>query len=413
MEPMSMDEMLDYLVKHKGSDLHLIAGLPPSIRLHGDIVPIEGAERLTPDSAQQVVYSMLTEEQIERFQSSPETRNELDFAYGISGVGRFRCNVYRQRGTIGCVIRALASTIPTLESLGLPPSVHMFTQLHRGLVLVTGPTGSGKSTTLAAMIAEINATRKCHIITIEDPIEYVHNSKLSFVSQREVGEYGDTLSFRNALKYALRQDPDVILIGEMRDYDTIGIAITSAETGHLVFGTLHTASASQTVGRMIDVFPSDQQNQIVTQLAANIQGVVSQILLPTADGTGRVAAVEVMKANTAIRNLIRTNSIDGIYQSIGTGMREGMVTMDASIIELVKRGKVTFEVAFSRLRDDVSRHQIEQFRKPGSTVPLPRGSEARPAPAGASAASAAAEDEAAQSKRSFMSSAIPPWEQKK
>jgi twitching motility protein PilT len=313
------------------------------------------------------------------------------------------------------VIRALASKIPTLESLGLPPSVRMFTEMHRGLVLVTGPTGSGKSTTLAAMIAEINASRKCHIITIEDPIEYVHNSKLSFVSQREVGEHGDTLSFRNALKYALRQDPDVILIGEMRDYDTIGIAITSAETGHLVFGTLHTASASQTVGRMIDVFPSDQQNQVVTQLAANIQGVVSQILLPTADGTGRVAAVEVMKANTAIRNLIRTNSIDGIYQSIGTGMREGMVTMDASIIELVRTGKVSFEVAYSRLRDDVSRRQIEQYRKPGTPVPGPGAG--RGAPGGGRRRDRKPDPPRPAtphpSARRSCPRRFPPWEQKK
>lgn len=408
MEPMTMDAMLNYLVEKGGSDLHLIAGLPPSIRLHGEIIPIEGAETLTPASAQDVVYSMLTEEQIERFQTSPQTRNELDFAYGIPGVGRFRCNVYRQRGTIGCVIRALAAKIPTLESLRLPASIHQFTEMHRGLVLVTGPTGSGKSTTLAAMIDEINASRRCHIITVEDPIEYVHNSKLSFVSQREVGEYGDTLSFRNALKYALRQDPDVILIGEMRDYETIGIAITSAETGHLVFGTLHTASASQTVGRMIDVFPSDQQNQVVTQLAANIQGVVSQILLPVADGTGRVAAAEVMKANTAIRNLIRTGSIDGIYQAIGTGSRDGMVTMDYSIIELVKKGKVTFEVAYSRLRDDASRRQIEQFRKPGTTIPGPGAASSGEVPR-----EAPPSGETEASKRpSFLSSAIPPWEQK-
>jgi twitching motility protein PilT len=415
MELMTMDAMLQYLVDKGGSDLHLIAGLPPSIRLHGEIIPVEGAERLTPDSAQEVVYSMLTEEQIQRFQTSPETRNELDFAYGIPGVGRFRCNVYRQRGTIGSVIRALAAKIPTLESLGLPASVSQFTELHRGLVLVTGPTGSGKSTTLAAMIDKINATRKCHIITVEDPIEYVHNSKLSFVSQREVGEYADTMSFRNALKYALRQDPDVILIGEMRDYETIGIAITSAETGHLVFGTLHTASASQTVGRMIDVFPSDQQNQVVTQLAANIQGVVSQILLPTSDGAGRVASTEIMRANTAIRNLIRTGSIDGIYQAIGTGSRDGMVTMDNSIMELVRTGKVTFEVAYSRLRDDTSRRQIEQFRQPGTPIPgsEPRAEVARETPTGAGASSDAKGESTGSKRPSMLSSAIPPWEQKK
>lgn len=413
---MTMNELLEYLVKMGGSDLHLLAGLPPAIRLHGDLVPVQGQGPLSPEELKKTVYSILTPTQIQSFESDPQTRNELDFAYGIPEIGRFRCNVHRQRGTVGCVIRALASKIPTLESLGLPPAVHSFTELHRGLVLVTGPTGSGKSTTLAAMIGEINATRRCHIITVEDPIEYVHASKLSFVMQREVGANGDTLSFKNALKYALRQDPDVILIGEMRDYETIGIAITSAETGHLVFGTLHTASASQTVGRIIDVFPSDQQNQVVTQLAANIQGVVSQILLPKADGKGRAVAAEIMRANTAIRNLIRTNNIDGIYQSIGTGMREGMVTMDASIVELVKQGVVSYETAITRLRDDVTRRQIEQYRPAGAGPTLTMETEGNPAsrrevPTAQKTPTTEGSDAAGKFK--FMKSAIPPWEQKK
>ena len=361
---MTMDELLKYLVAQGGSDLHLLAGLPPAIRINGSLHPIPSAERFTPDSVRELIYSVLSPEHIKAFETDPLTRNELDFAHSIPGVGRFRFNVHKQRSSVAAVIRALSFDIPRLDTLGLPDAVEKLTHHAKGLVLVTGPTGSGKSTTLASMIDLINSTRNLHIITIEDPIEYLHKSKKSYVTQREVGELDDTLSFSNALKYALRQDPDVILVGELRDYETMGTAVTSAETGHLVFGTLHTPSAAQTIGRIIDVFPADQQPQIITQLASNLLGVISQVLLPTADGKGRTVAVEIMIANTAIRNHIRTNNVDGTYQSIQTGSKEGMITMDQSLINLVREGRITYEVANPHIRDDVTRRQLEQFKAP-------------------------------------------------
>jgi twitching motility protein PilT len=279
------------------------------------------------------------------FEQDPETRNELDFAYGIPGLGRFRFNLHRTKGRVGAAIRCLSDRIPPLEELGLPESVKEFTRVKRGLILVTGTTGSGKSTTLASLIDVINNTRRDHILTIEDPIEYVHTSKLAYVTQREVGNAGDTLSFKNALKYALRQDPDVILIGEMRDYETIGIAITSAETGHLVFGTLHTSSAAATVSRIVDVFPTDQQPQVRVQLAGNIVGVISQVLLPKKDHSGRCLACEVMLANAAVRSNIRSGKVDAIYQTMQTASQEGMQTMDQCLLRLCREGKIDFEVA--------------------------------------------------------------------
>ncbi|MCH8332568.1 type IV pilus twitching motility protein PilT [Candidatus Sumerlaeota bacterium] len=407
--PLTMDEMLKNLVDAGGSDLHLLAGLRPAIRLHGKLTPIEGAAEFTPESIRRVIYDVLTAEQIKTYEENPETRGELDFAYGLPGVGRFRFNVHRQRGSDGAVVRALATTIPALDSLNLPESVKDLASVAKGLSLVTGPTGSGKTTTLAAMIDWINTNRAEHIITIEDPIEYVHNSKKSYVMQREVGPAGDTLSFKNALKYALRQDPDVILIGEMRDYVTIGIAITSAETGHLVFGTLHTSSASQTVGRIIDVFPADEQPQVVTQLASNLVGVCSQILLPKIGG-GRIALVEIMKNNTAIKNQIRTNSIDGIYQSIQTGSKEGMVTMDQSIVEAVSSGEIEYEVAEPHIRDDVTKTKIEKYRGKAPPKAPPKASPAGVAPGAQPAAPPPPEPKESTTRASGM--AIPPWEKK-
>jgi twitching motility protein PilT len=365
---------------------------------------------MTPEAMRKLVYPILSAEQIEKFENDPVTRHELDFAYSLKGVGRFRCNIYQQQGSIAGAMRALQATIPKLHDLGLPNIVRAFADIHKGLALVTGPTGSGKTTTLAALIDIVNETREDHIITIEDPIEYVHTPKKCYISQREVGPNGDTMSFKNALKYALRQDPDVILVGEMRDYETMGIAITSAETGHLVFGTLHTVSASQTIGRIIDVFPPDQQPQIITQLSANLAGVVSQIILPRADGQGRVVACEVMRNNVAIRNLIKTNNIDGIYQSIGTGGREGMQTMDSSILALVKEGLITYETALPRLRDDSSKRQIEEYKGKAPRAASP------PAPAPAPASPAPAQDRPSESapasKSSLMSGVIPPWEKR-
>lgn len=263
-----------------------------------------------------------------------------------------------QRGTIAATVRALADRIPGLAELGLPESANELIKAKRGLVLVTGPTGSGKSTTLAAMIDAVNSTRPDHIITIEDPVEYLHKSKKSYVTQREVGNAGDTLSFKNALKYALRQDPDVILIGEMRDYETIGIAITSAETGHLVFGTLHTSSAAQTVSRVVDVFPADQQPQARIQLASNLIGVVSQILLPRSDKEGRALACEVMLANAAVRNNIRMGKVESIYQTLQTSGGEGMQTMDQCLIRLCREGKIDYETAAPYLHEKTSHETI-------------------------------------------------------
>jgi len=272
---MTIDDLLKIMVEKKASDLNIIAGLRPGLRIQGELVPLQEAESLTPQSCKDLVFSILTDLQKQLFEQDPNSRNELDFAYGVQGLGRFRFNIHRSTGSVGAAIRCLSDRVPPLEELGLPASVKEFTQARRGLVLVTGPTGSGKSTTLASIIDAINTTRRDHILTIEDPVEFVHNSKMAYVTQREVGNAGDTLSFKNALKYALRQDPDVILIGEMRDYETIGIAITSAETGHLVFGTLHTSSAASTVSRIVDVFPTDQQPQVRVQLASNLLGVIS------------------------------------------------------------------------------------------------------------------------------------------
>jgi len=359
---MTFNELLKRMVEKNASDLHLIAGLPPAFRVHGELVPVDGIERFTPESLKDFIFAALTTHQQNMFQNDPASRNELDFGYGIPGVGRFRVNVHVSRGSIGASVRALANRIPSLEELGLPNGTKDFARAKRGLVLVTGPTGSGKSTSLAALVDLVNKTRHDHILTIEDPIEYVHNSQLSYVTQREVGASGDTLSFRNALKYALRQDPDVILIGEMRDYETIGIAITSAETGHLVFGTLHTASAAQTVSRVVDVFPTDQQPQVRTQLASTLIGIVSQVLLPKKDGSGRVAACEILWANSAVRNNIRAGKVDSIYQTLQTSSAEGMQTMDQALIKLCREGKIDYEAAKPYIYEKSTHDTIKALR---------------------------------------------------
>ena len=331
------------LIERKGSDLHIIAGLRPAIRIDGKLTPLENYEVLSAKRSKELIFSILSGSQKMLFESDKDNKYELDFGYGIENMGRFRFNVYMQKGTVAAAIRALGDKIPNIEDLGLPESIRDFAKEKRGLILVTGPTGSGKSTTLAALIGLINQTRMDHIITIEDPIEFIHKSDKSYVTQREVGL--DTLSYKKALKYALRQDPDVILIGEMRDYETIGIALTAAETGHLVLGTLHTSGATQTIGRIIDVFPPSQQAQIQTQLALNLVGIISQILLPRIDRTGRCMACEIVKVNPAIRNNIRTNKAEAIYQTIQTSKAEGMITMDNALINLYKEGIIDFETA--------------------------------------------------------------------
>ncbi len=359
---MTFHDLLKLMIERKASDLHLIAGLHPALRIQGELLPLTEIDRPSPQTVKDLVFGVLTPHQINLFENDPESRNELDFAYGLAGVGRFRINIHLQRGTVAVSVRALANTIPKLEDLGLPDSVREFTRAKRGLVLVTGPTGSGKSTTLAAIIDAINSTRKDHILTIEDPVEYLHSSKQSYVTQREVGSSGDTLSFRNGLKYALRQDPDVILIGEMRDYETIGIAITSAETGHLVFGTLHTSSAAQTVSRIVDVFPTDQQPQVRIQLAANLLGVISQVLIPGRNNGGRSLACEVMIANPAVRNNIRAGKVEAVYQTLQTSSAEGMQTMDQSLIRLCREGRIDYEAAKPYITDKTTHETIRATR---------------------------------------------------
>jgi twitching motility protein PilT len=335
-------EILLQVVAQKASDLHITAGAPPMLRVRGSLAPVEGMQRLTATDTREIVYAILNSSQRQRL----ETDWQIDFAYSIPGHARFRVNTYFQRGTIGAAFRLIpAETVP-IEKLGLPPVIRDFARKPRGIVLVTGPTGSGKSTTLASIINEINETREEHILTIEDPIEFLHRHKKCIVNQRELG--GDAKSFSMGLKAALRQDPDVILVGEMRDMETIGTALTAAETGHLVFATLHTQDAPQTVDRIIDVFPPAQQGQVRAQLAIGLQGIVTQTLVPTADGKGRQAAAEILVPTPGVRNLIREGKTHQIYSLIQTGASHGMQTMDASLASLVRSGRITQAIAETR-----------------------------------------------------------------
>lgn len=343
VDDMHIDDLLRITVEKGGSDLHLSAGLPPMVRVDGRLHPLPFAP-LNPRDIQRLVYDVLTGDQIQKF----EKTKELDFSYGVKDIGRFRFNVYRQRGSVGCAMRAIPSVIPTLEQLRLPSILRELTRRHSGLILVTGPTGSGKSTTIASMIDVINTERNCHIMTIEDPIEYLHSHKNSMVNQRELGT--DTDSFHNALRAVLREDPDVILVGEMRDLETIRAALTLAETGHLVFATLHTRNAPQTIDRVVDVFPPEQQEQIRVQLANTLEAVIAQQLLPMLGG-GRVAAVEIMIATPAIRNLIREGKVHQIYSIMETSSQQGMQTMDRVLADLHLNGLVSFEEAVLRCID--------------------------------------------------------------
>ncbi len=334
--------VLALVAERQASDLHLTAGFPPAIRESGRVEPVEGFEALTSQQTREVIYGILSEDQRKRF----ETGNQLDFAYAIPGVARFRVNAYMQRGAVSAAFRLVPHGIPALEDLGVPAVLRDLTRKPRGFVLVTGPTGSGKSTTLAAMIDVINRERQDHILTIEDPIEFLHQHKRSIVNQREVGS--DAPDFSLGLRAALRQDPDVILVGEMRDLETISTALTAAETGHLVFATLHTQSTAQTIDRIIDVFPPEQQQQVRTQLSVALQGVVTQQLLPTSDGRGRAVACEVLIPNPAVRNLIREAKTHQIYSAIQTAGSIGMQTMDSDLVRLVRAGKITRELAEQR-----------------------------------------------------------------
>ncbi len=347
-----IDDLLRYAVSVGASDLHLTSQMPGCIRLHGAIRPIEGCPVLDNETIRDMIFGILPASQRERF----EEEKELDTSHSIPGVGRFRVNVFRQRGTVAAALRSIPHEIPPFDSLGIPEAIRSFSEMRRGLVLVTGPTGSGKSTTLASLVDIINRTKPLHIMTIEDPIEFLHNHKRAIVNQREVGE--DTNSFTEALRRVLREDPDVILVGEMRDLETISMALTAAETGHLVFGTLHTQDAPQTIDRVIDVFPTNQQEQVRTMLSAALEGVVTQQLILNAEGTGRLAATEVMMCTPAIRNLIRSSKTHQIYSLMQTGATYGMQTMDQGLAKLVKEGRVTEAVAFDRCRneDDLRQH---------------------------------------------------------
>jgi twitching motility protein PilT len=341
----SVQELLVQVLSMDASDLHITAAAPPTVRLHGDLKPLSQYPPLEPEQLRRMIYAILTQRQRERL----EQELELDMSYSLPGKGRFRVNVYFQRDAIGAAFRLIPFSIRTVEELGLPPHMTDFARLPRGLVLVTGPTGSGKSTTLAALVDVVNTELEVHIMTVEDPIEYLHRHKRAVVNQREVGS--DTHSFANALKHVLRQDPDVVLVGEMRDLETIQTAITAAETGHLVFATLHTQDAPQTIDRIIDAFPSFQQQQVRVQLSTTLQGIVTQQLLQTWDGKSRVAAAEIMVATPAIRNLIRESKVHQIYSAMQAGGRYGMRTMDQALAHLVREGKVAMELARQRCHD--------------------------------------------------------------
>jgi len=341
----SIRELLTKMIDDGASDLHIVVGAPPMVRIHGGLESMPGYNRLTPEETQEIMYSVMNEEQIAEF----EAEKECDLSFGIDGLSRFRLNVYRDRGSVVGAFRAIPFEILTFEQLGLPRIVSEFAYKPLGLILVCGPTGSGKSTTLAAIIDKINQERNSHIITIEDPIEYLHSHNRSVVNQREV--HADTKSFTQALRRVLRQDPDVILIGEMRDTETIQAALTVAETGHLAFATLHTNDALQTINRIVDVFPSAQQDQVRTQLSFVLEGVVVQQLIPRADGMGRVMAMEIMVPNPAIRALIRAEKIEQIPSMIEIGKGEGMMTMNQSLYRLMRRGVITTDMAFKRTSD--------------------------------------------------------------
>lgn len=341
----SLHELLKELVKRGASDLHITTGSPPQLRINGKLAPLDGAA-LNANDTKILCYSILTETQKHRF----EEQHELDLSFGVKGLSRFRANIFLQRGAPAAAIRIIPYKIRTLEELGLPPIVNELVQKPRGLILVTGPTGCGKSTTLAAMIDKINEERQDHIVTIEDPIEYLHKHKGCLVNQREVG--ADTNSFKNALKYILRQDPDVVLIGEMRDLETIESALVVAETGHLAFATLHTNSCVQTINRIVDVFSPYQQPQVRAQLSFVLEGVLTQTLIPKLNGDGRVLALEVMIPNVAIRNLIREDKIHQIYSQMQVGQsRFGMQTMNQSLASLYQRRLISYEDAIGRSSD--------------------------------------------------------------
>jgi twitching motility protein PilT len=341
----NLHQLLRAVVEKGASDLHITTGTPPQLRIDGSLLPLK-TQPLSPADTKQLCYSVLSEDQKVAF----ERKNEIDLSFGVKGLARFRANLFVQRGAVAGVFRQIPFRILSFDELGLPSVVAEIASLPSGLVLVTGPTGSGKTTTLAAMIDKVNAERRYHILTIEDPIEFLHPNKLSVVNQREVGT--DTTSFKDALRYALRQDPDVVLIGELRDLETIEAALTISETGHLVLGTLHTNSAVQSINRVIDAFPSSHQEQVRAQLSFVLQGVITQMLVPNADGPGRSLALEIMIPNPAIRNLIREDKVHQIYSVMQTGQAvSGMQTMNQSLLNLCARRLITRDEALARSQE--------------------------------------------------------------
>ena len=354
VEDLHLDDLLRETCERGSSDLHLTVALPPMLRVDGSLVHT-GYQPLAPNDTQRLIYDILTGDQVQSF----EKTRELDFSYGIKGVGRFRVNVYQQRGSVGAALRWIPNEIPTFEQLGLPPILRELSRKNSGLILVTGPTGSGKTTTIASMIDTINCQRRVHIMTVEDPIEYLHRHKKAMINQREL--HTDTDTFENALRAVLREDPDVILIGEMRDLTTIAAALTLAETGHLVFGTLHTRNAPQTVDRVVDVFPPHQQDQIKVQLSNTVEAIIAQQLMPRLGG-GRIVAVEILVATSAIRNLIREGKTYQIYSALETGGQFGMQTMDKVLAEMQKSGAITHEEAMAR---SIDRENLKRFLQGG------------------------------------------------
>jgi len=358
----SIDELLELAVELGASDLHVTPGVPPVARVNGRLRPLEGFTPLVPEETRQLLYSIISTER----QKELEVKRQVDLSYPLPGLARFRVNIFWQRQSLAGAFRLVPSTIKPLAELGLPESLHGLAARPRGLVVVSGPTGSGKSTTLAALIDEINSSRSEHIITIEDPIEFLHRHKQCIVNQREIGP--DATSFADALRGALREDPDVILLGEMRDLETIATALTAAETGHLVFATVHTQDAPSAVDRMIDVFPAAQQGQIRVQVAATLQGIVTQTLLPTADGRSRVPACEILIPDDAVRNLIRQGKVEQIYTIMQTGSAKGMQTLEQSLVDLVVTGVVAQDVALSRSSRPAQLLDLIQRGRGGSTV---------------------------------------------
>ena len=370
----NLRSLLEEMVSRNASDLHVVAGERPKLRVDGDITNSSVEQMMTPKDTLQIAYSVLTEQQKKRF----ELEDELDFSFGIQNLARFRGNVFKQRGCVSMVVRQIPFAIKTFDQLGLPGSIAKMAEKPRGLVLVTGPTGSGKSTTLAAMIDKINRERKGHIITVEDPIEFIHKHQSCIINQREIGS--DTKSFANALKYALREDPDIILVGEMRDLETIAATLTIAETGHLAFATLHTNSAAEAINRIIDVFPSHQQSQVRAQLAFVLEGIVTQTLLPKAQGKGRVMAAEILVVTPAIRALIRDDKVHQIYSSMQAGKKWGMQTLNDALYQLYMNREVTADECLR-----VSGDPTEFQRMIGQLDPADEGRTGQP-PAGKPAA---------------------------